>query len=96
MIEKNREDIVYGAIRRINQGLTQRIALDVPLIGTWTCIFISVAVAALIFAISFTTASTVTRDLPVSTINEISIRSQLVSPFDGTYMCVDKRFESHF
>jgi hypothetical protein len=96
LIEKNREDLVYGAIRRINHGLTQRVALDVPLIGTFTCLFISIAVAVLIFGIASTTSATVTRDLTISTVDELSIRSQLVSPYSASYMCVDERFKNIF
>lgn len=28
LIERNREDIVYGALRALNQGLTDRLALN--------------------------------------------------------------------
>lgn len=96
LIEKNREDVLYGAIRRINYGITQRISLDAPIVGTLICISISLAVVMLIIGLCYTVGLGSIRDQTISTIDEVSLRSQLVSPYDKTRMCVDKRFKPYF
>jgi hypothetical protein len=75
LIEKNREDLVYGALRRINSGLTQRVSLDTPLVGIWTLIFISFSFLILNIALASSTSAAVTRDLTIATVNEVAIRS---------------------
>lgn len=75
LIDKNREDQLYGALRRINYALTQRVSLDAPIAGTWTCIFFSFAVLVLVIALAITLSASVSRDLVVSSIEEAAIRS---------------------
>lgn len=96
LIEKNREDLVYGALRRLPSGWSQRLSLDNPLAGTLTCIFMSVAIVVLIIGLAGTAAASQVRDLTVGSVQQAAIRSQLESIYDDTYMCSDSRFKPAF
>lgn len=68
LIERNREDIVYGGLRRINYAITGRLAVDSPLPATLTCIVMSWVIGLLIIATTQTLSVFTTRNLTVSTI----------------------------
>jgi len=64
-----REDIIYGALRRINSGLTCRRALSNPLGMFLIICFLSVALTILIISLS-------------TTISQVTARNQLIHTVD--------------
>jgi hypothetical protein len=75
LIERNREDIVYGALRALNQGLTDRLALNQPLAALLVRIVISISVVFLIISIASAISKFNIREMTISNLDQIALRS---------------------
>lgn len=79
--EYPREDVIYGALRRINSGLTFRLAVNNPLGMLLIVILGAVAVTIFIISISTTLSQITVRNQFISTLDQVALRSQHESPY---------------
>jgi hypothetical protein len=94
--EYPREDVIFGALRRINSGFTFRLALNNPL-GMLILIALgSLAVTIFIISIASTLSQITARNQFISTVDQVALRSQYESPYlTYNFVCVDSRFQSN-
>lgn len=94
--ENPREDIVYAGLRRINQGLTLRLALDNPFGMLIVIALTSVTFAIYTITIALTMSQLTARDYSINSVDMIALRSQFNSPYVETLICIDSRFAPTF
>ena len=86
------EDLVYGGIRKSNQVFTCSWGRNNPLQAIIVCIIGYLAFVILFTALANQVSVQVSRDIAVSTVNDIAFKSQV----DENIICADARFKSIF
>jgi CDP-diglyceride synthetase len=75
LLTPQREDILYGALRRISGALTGRLATNNPVGSLLVILTITGCVLILINAIAGNTASLLARDFAVKNVDDLALKS---------------------
>jgi len=76
-----KEDIIIGALRRLNSALTLRLAVNNPLGMLIILIFSAIALTIFVISIATTLSQITVRNQGISTVDQIALRSQYESPY---------------
>jgi hypothetical protein len=76
-----KEDIIIGALRRLNSALTLRLAVNNPLGMLIIIIFSAIALTIFVISIATTMSQITVRNQGISTVDQIALRSQYDSPY---------------